>query len=72
MTYWVDQSHTTSLENLKSYHERINIILSSLLYGSDDLTPNNRNLPKKKLSLEREFLLIMIRLSLGLIQEDLT
>lgn len=72
VTYWVDQSHTTTLENLKSHQEKINIILSSPLYGSGDLTPNNRNWPKKKLSLEREFLLIMTRLSLGLMQENLT
>ena len=72
MTYWEgQQSHTTNLDKPKSYQERINMILSSPLSGPNDLPPINRNGPKKKLSLEQEFLLIMMRLRLGLLQEDL-
>ena len=40
------------------------------MYGPNDLPPTNRKRPKKKLSLEQEFLLIM-RSRLGLLQEDL-
>ena len=47
------------------------MILSSPLSGPNDLPPINRKGPKKKLSLEQEFLLIMMRLRLGLLQEDL-
>ena len=46
------------------------MILSSPMYGPNDLPPTNRKRPKKKLSLEQEFLLIM-RSRLGLLQEDL-
>ena len=72
MTYWEgQQSHTTTLDKPKSYQERINMILSSPLSGPNDLPPINRKGPKKKLSLEQKFLLIMMRLHLGLLQEDL-
>ena len=66
MTYWEgQQSHTATLDKPKSYQKRIKVILSSPLYGPNDLPPINRKGPKKKLSLEQEFLLIMMRLRLG-------
>ena len=66
MTYWEgQQSHIATLDKPKSYQKRIKVILSSPLYGPNDLPPINRKGPKKKLSLEQEFLLIMMRLRLG-------
>ena len=47
------------------------MILSSPMYGPNDLPPTNRKRPKKKLSLEQEFLRIIMRSRLGLLQEDL-
>ena len=44
-------------------------MLLSTLYDPSDLQPINRKVPKKKLSLEQEFLLM--RLHLGLLQKDL-
>ena len=66
MTYWEgQQSHTATLDKPKSYQKRIKVILSSPLYGPNDLPPINRKGPKKKLSLEQEFLPLMMRLRLG-------
>ena len=65
------QSHITTPEKPKSYQERINIILSSPLYDQNGLQPIHIKLSKKKLSLEQEFPLIMIKLRLGLLKGDL-
>ena len=61
MTYWEIRP--------KSYQERINMILLSTLYDPSDLPPINRKVPKKKLPLQHEFLLM--RLHLGLLQKNL-
>ena len=72
MTYWEgQQSYTTTLDKPKSYQEIINILSWSPLYGPSYLLPINGKDSKKKLSLEQEFLLIMMSFRLGLLQEDL-
>ena len=47
-----------------------NIILQSPKYDKEDISISRRG-PNKKLTLEQEFLMIMMRLRLGLLVDDL-
>ena len=70
MLYW-ERPKNSNLDAAKEgYKDRINTIL----LGSDlpkMIPPINRKGPARKLSLEQEFLMTMMRLRLGLLHEDL-
>eukprot|EP00112_Aurelia_sp_Birch-Aquarium-sp1_P018551 Seg444.8 transcript_id=Seg444.8/GoldUCD/mRNA.D3Y31 product="hypothetical protein" protein_id=Seg444.8/GoldUCD/D3Y31 len=70
MLYWEGPKNSNLDAAKEGYKERINTIL----LGSDlpkMIPPINRKGPARKLSLEQEFLMTMMRLRLGFLHEDL-
>ena len=72
MTYWDDSKKTFRLKKRLSSVQVTERILCSLDYDVDEsLLPMVRSGPSHKLSLEQEFLLVMMKLRLALLVDDL-
>ncbi|XP_004211379.2 uncharacterized protein LOC101235502 [Hydra vulgaris] len=72
MKYWDGNKRTNRLRKTMSSVESVEQLHLSEDYTiSDNLFPMRKSGPKRKISLEQEFLLVMMRLRLGLLIEDL-
>ncbi|XP_047124247.1 uncharacterized protein LOC124806968 [Hydra vulgaris] len=72
MKYWDGNKRTNRLRKTMSSVESVEQLHLSEDYTiCDNLFPMRKSGPKRKISLEQEFLLIMMRLRLGLLIEDL-
>ena len=71
MKYWEGPKRTLQKQTSVGYQQRIDQILSSSVYAEGDILPINRKGPERKLSLEQEYLLVLVRLRLGLFVKDL-
>ena len=70
--YWDGNKRTNRLRKTMSSVESVEQLLLSQDYNIDDnLFPMKKSDPKRKISLEQEFLLVIMRLRLGLLIEDL-
>ena len=72
MKYWDGNKRTNRLRKTMSSVESVEQLLLTQDYNIDvNLFPMRKSGPKRKISLEQEFLLVMMRLRLGLLIEDL-
>lgn len=71
MQYWEGQKKASCYAPKSGYSNRIQTILASEMFSELDPPPLNRRGPPRKLSLEQEFLMTMMRLRLGIMHEDL-
>ena len=72
MTYWDGQKKTLRLRKRASSVELANALLTSPDYDLDPLLlPINKSGPSRKLSLEQELLLTLMKLRLNLLNDDL-
>lgn len=73
MNYWYGPKETSSDETntTSSYQRNVETIISSNAYCEGEVLPINRRGPDRKLTYEQEYLLVLMRLRLGLLVKDL-
>ena len=71
MQHWEGQKRASNCMPKTGYYDRIHTILSSSAYLPTTIPPINRKGPSRKLTLEQEFLMTMMRLRLGIMHEDI-
>eukprot|EP00795_Rhopilema_esculentum_P009833 gene9833-18408_t len=71
MKYWEGPKRAFQKQKSDVYQQRVDQILSSSVYAEGDILPINRKGPERKLCLEQEYLLVLMRLRLGLFVKDL-
>ena len=73
MNYWYGPKETSSDETntISSYQRNVETIISSNAYCEGEVLPINRRGPDRKLTYEQEYLLVLMRLRLGLLVKDL-
>ena len=71
--YWYGPKETSSDETntTSSYQGNVETIISSNAYCEGEVLPINRRGPDRKLTYEQEYLLVLMRLRLGLLVKDL-
>ena len=71
MSYWEGSKKSLSKKKCEKSQQRIDTIITSPEYAEGSVLPINIAGPQRKLSLQQEFLLTMMRLRLGLLIKDL-